>query len=424
MARPSHLPTRLCADPTRVVIRPFHLAVEPRDLNPTQTSQARRIVEAVRAMDARTCEAELGLVNLEFAHRHWKAQDYFEQRFDEVAGELRLQDELSPSRRRLIGAYFCLEYSYAAAALMNPSVVAHPDQKSAPEGGLRFILSLRAVGEGHISSIEFREGVLTADGDMQLDRRPPVSIAAKAKIVDENVVMTRDAATALSGAVLYPATAAQRKGLEDLRLVRFEDGDRVRYYGTYTAYSGSAIAPQLLETDDFGEFVLRPMTGAAARNKGMALFPRRIGGKFAMIGRQDNENLFYLESDDVSHWEAGEMIASPKHPWELVQIGNCGAPIEVEEGWLVLTHGVGPMRKYAIGALLLDRDDPRRVIDRTTAPLLSPADESREGYVPNVVYTCGALAVGRRLFLPYGVSDSCTQFCWLNLDEVLTNMAR
>ncbi|MBB5518623.1 glycoside hydrolase family 130 protein [Amphiplicatus metriothermophilus] len=423
MAIFTHMPLRLCADPQRVVIRPFHLAVEPRDLNPVQTSRAHRIVEAVRAMDEATCLEVLRIVHEEFAHRHWETHRFFERRYEQIAAELGLKDNLKPDQRQLIGAYLSHEYAYAAAALMNPSVVPHPDQNDAPRGALRFVMSLRAVGEGHISSIEFREGLLSRNGDMTLAKRPPVSVAAEARVEGERVVMIREPETALSGTVLFPATPAQRNGLEDLRLVRFEDDeDGPVYYGTYTAYSGSAIASQLLQTRDFQTFILSPMTGAASRNKGMALFPRRIGGRYAMIGRQDNENLYYLESDDVAHWETGEKIAAPVYPWELVQIGNCGAPVEIDEGWLLLTHGVGPMRKYSIGALLLDKKNPRRVLARTREPILSPADDTRVGYVPNVVYTCGALAFGRRMFMPFGVSDSCTMFSWLDIDALVRDM--
>jgi len=223
--------------------------------------------------------------------------------------------------------------------------------------------------------------------------------------------------------VIFPFTAAQKNGLEDLRLVRFtpDEGDPV-YHGTYTAYSGSRIASEMLVTRDFRDFDLLPMSGSAARNKGMALFPRKIDGQYAMIGRQDGESVWFLRSDELLHWDGGEMILTPRFPWELVQMGNCGPPIEIDEGWLLLTHGVGPMRKYAIGAALLDKGHPSRVLGRMTAPLISPSDENREGYVPNVVYTCGAMVLGRRLFLPYGVADSSITFCSVDVDELVAEM--
>jgi len=229
--------------------------------------------------------------------------------------------------------------------------------------------------------------------------------------------------TSLSGTVIFPFTQQQRNGLEDLRLVRLEDEDGGPLYcGTYTAYSGSNVASEMLTTRDFRSFQLTPMTGSAARNKGMALFPRKIDGRYAMIGRQDGENLYYLTSDNLFDWGEGELLLAPLHPWELVQIGNCGSPIEIDDGWLLLTHGVGAMRKYSIGAALLDKADPRKVLARTACPLLSPSDEDREGYVPNVVYTCGAIAHGRRLFMPFGVADSSVAFSFVDLDELLASM--
>ena len=232
----------------------------------------------------------------------------------------------------------------------------------------------------------------------------------------------RDDAVSLSGTVIFPFTRAQRNGIEDLRLVRFLDGDKPRYFGTYTAYSGSGIASELLHTDDFRAFTLEPMSGSASLSKGLALFPRKIDGAYSMIGRQDNESLFYLQSDDLTRWEGGEKLMAPIEPWELIQIGNCGPPMEIDEGWLLLTHGVGAMRQYSIGAVLLDKTNPRKILGRLHKPLISPADENRAGYVPNVVYTCGALVNGRLLFLPYGVADSSVAFCNVEIDSLLSDM--
>jgi predicted GH43/DUF377 family glycosyl hydrolase len=293
---------------------------------------------------------------------------------------------------------------------------------------MRVVLSLRAVGEGHISSIAFREGILDHLSGFELAPRPPFSVAASETIraCEENGQVTtvaRFEESTLSGTVIFPITQQQRNGLEDLRLVRMQDEDDGLYCGTYTAYSGSDIASEMMLTRDFRTFELHPMKGTAARNKGMALFPRKIDGAYAMIGRQDGERLFYLRSDDLLTWEQGEPLLAPLYPWELVQIGNCGAPIELDEGWLLLTHGVGAMRKYSIGAVLLDKTDPSKVLGRTVQPIVSPSDEDREGYVPNVVYTCGALAHGGRLFMPYGVADSSVAFGFLDLDELLGSMS-
>ena len=412
-----------------MVIRPFQIAPEPRSLHRPETARYRRIVETVIGMDMRTCATELALVYKDFEARHYETSKVFLQRFEQVRQELDLDPRLRQERKELIGAYFCHEYSFASAALMNPSVVPHPDQKGLPPGALRLVMSLRAVGEGHISSIAFREGVLTADGGFELTARPPFSVAARATSMptEENGMATtaeRFSEAGISGTVIFPFTQQQRNGLEDLRLVQMEDDGGLVYCGTYTAYSGFDIASEMMITRDFREFKLNPMTGAAARNKGMALFPRKIDGAFAMIGRQDGENLYYLRSDNLLHWEEGELLLKPVFPWELIQIGNCGSPVEVDEGWLMLTHGVGAMRKYSIGAVLLDKDDPRKVLGRTTQPIVSPSDEDREGYVPNVVYTCGGLVHGRKLFMPYGVADSSVAFCLIDVDQLLDGMSR
>jgi predicted GH43/DUF377 family glycosyl hydrolase len=425
-----HLPVHLSASSSRVVIRPFHLAVEPRSLNAVQTSRARRIVNVVLSMNEDDCIRQLALVNTDFHTRHWQTRKVFFRRFDEMMADLDLNDaaaNVSDTRRALIGAYFCHEYSYAAAALMNPSVVPHPDQSGLPDNALRFVLSLRAVGEGHISSIVFREGIFYSDDGIVLQPEPPFAVAANSVhtrvLAQGETIAERDSDVSLSGTVIFPFTAAQRNGLEDLRLVQFDEGGgRSTYYGTYTAYSGSAIASEMMMTRDFRTFSLRPIAGDAARNKGLALFPRKIDGAYAMIGRHDNESLFLLRSDDLYRWEPGEMLLGPKYPWDLVQMGNCGAPMEVDEGWLILTHGVGPMRQYSIGAALLDKKDPGKVIGRTSQPLLTPLNETREGYVPNVVYTCGGLVFRRMLFLPYGVADSSVRFCTIDIPSLLNLM--
>jgi predicted GH43/DUF377 family glycosyl hydrolase len=429
MLRTTPFPVRLGADPSRVVIRPFRIAPDPKANNLAPTSRMMRIVEAVRQMDMRTCQAELALVNSDFETRHWQTRQVFLERYDRVMAELEMHPNLREQQKELIGAYFCHEYSYAAAALMNPSVVPHFDQSGLQPGSVRFILSLRAVGEGHISSISFREGILSVDGTMSLMPEPPFAVAANGvdPFTSQNatdVTVTRAEAVSLSGTVIFPITNAQRNGLEDLRLVHFTDDDgHQSYFGTYTAYSGAAIACEMMRTEDFRSFELRQMGGAAARSKGLALFPRKINGAYAMIGRQDNENIFYLESDDLLKWEGGDEIIKPVQPWELVQMGNCGSPIELDEGWLLLTHGVGAMRQYSIGAALLDKKDPRKVLGRLPRPLISPADESRAGYVPNVVYTCGALRNGADLFLPYGVADSSVAFCSVPIKALLAEMA-
>ncbi len=420
------LPLRLSADPARVVVRPFHLGWQPNGGGPSRTQ---RIADAVLALSEAHVVAELAHVLTDFEARHWQTRRVFMTRFAEVAGVLNLENRgISDARCQLIGAYFCHEYSYAAAALMNPSVVAHPDQTGLSHGSMRIIISLRAVGEGHISSIAFREGVITKGGDFHLAPEPPFATAADAHeeedVVPEGpVTIFRHNDSTLSGTVIFPITAAQANGLEDLRLLRFEHDDgSVEWLGTYTAYNGRQIQSEMMRTTDFRSFDLCPLSGAAARNKGMALFPRKVNGRYMMIGRQDGENLYLIQSDSLTDWGEGELILTPRYPWELVQIGNCGAPIELDEGWLLLTHGVGAMRKYSIGAVLLDKNDPTKVLRRSIEPFLAASEDDREGYVPNVVYTCGATRIGDRIFMPYGVADSSVAFAFVPIDTMLSLM--
>jgi predicted GH43/DUF377 family glycosyl hydrolase len=416
---------RLHADPSRVVVRPFHLAWAGNG-----GSRTERLVREVLELDSAETRRELEIVLKDFEARHWQTRRVFMTRYDEIEEMLGLDgSEIGDEKRQLIGAYFCHEYSYAAAALMNPSAVPHFDQSGMPAGSQRILMSLRAVGEGHISSVAFREGIITSKNELKLAPEPPFATATDAVGQDEEelpegpITVYRHRDSTLSGTVIFPITAAQSKGLEDLRLVQFtHDDGSLEWLGTYTAYNGSVIQSELLRTRDFRAFDLVPMTGPASRNKGMALFPRKIGGQYMMIGRQDGENLFLLKSDTLTHWEEGEKLLEPTYPWELVQIGNCGPPIEIEQGWLLLTHGVGAMRKYSIGAVLLDKDDPSKVLGRTREPILAAADQDREGYVPNVVYTCGAILHGDKLFVPYGVADSSVAFAFIEIANLLAAM--
>lgn len=420
------LPLRLYADPRRVVVRPFHLGWQT---NGNGRSRTHRIVDAVLELDEKTVEEQLAHVLTDFEARHWQTRRVFMTRYDQIAQLVDIDGRsLSDARCQLIGAYFCHEYSYAAAALMNPSVVPHFDQSGMPKGCQRIILSLRAVGEGHISSIAFREGIITDEGEMHLAPEPPFATATDAQDRDDMpqtgaVEIFRHNDSTLSGTVIFPITAAQANGLEDLRLVHFhhEDGT-AEWIGTYTAYNGRAIQSEMLRTRDFRRFDMVPMTGSAARNKGMALFPRKVGGRYMMIGRQDGENLYLITSDSLTDWGEGELILTPLYDWELVQIGNCGAPIELDEGWLLLTHGVGAMREYAIGAALLDKNDPSKVLARTKRPILAASEDEREGYVPNVVYTCGAMRHGDQLFMPFGVADSSVAFSFFPIKQMLSLM--
>jgi predicted GH43/DUF377 family glycosyl hydrolase len=415
-------------DPARVIVRPFKPATEPRDLNPTDKTRANHIVERVLKLDPDAAASQLADVLENFKGRHRNLLETFGLRADEMEEALASHNSFSDVQRQLIGAYFLNEYSFEASALFNPSIVRHPDQSGVPAGSVRFVLSLRAVGEGHVSSLTFRTGTVAADGSIAVD--PTARLASSARVahlmpgpIGDEVEVAFKPEQDISERVIFPTTESQSHGIEDARFVEFTDDGRKTYYATYTAYKGTAIRSELIETSDFLHFRMTPLQGTAARNKGMALFPRKIDGKYAMIARQDNENLYLVYSDDLYRWEGGQAILKPQFPWEFVQIGNCGSPIELEEGWLLLTHGVGPVRKYSIGAALLDKRDPSRVLARSSEPLLRPEPSEREGYVPNVVYTCGAMVHNDLIILPYAVSDTFSNFATIRIPALLQAMA-
>lgn len=466
---------------TRVLFRPFKLIGTERPL---------RILARVMAMPEAEVVAMLKTVLEEFGTRHQRVRDYFLERFKAVAELVPTDRALSDDRKLLIGAYFTHEYSLEAAALFNPSIVPHPDQSGLPEGSLRFVLSLRATGEGHISSITFRTGSIDRDGKITVDTPsryvtspehiPPLSydrcllwrkvhelgladsVAERifrdlpehftvqqlnAEVVylrhhaqHRNIEFERvsdrilnlaksnyeflySADQPLTERVIFPVSPNESNGIEDARFVRFvEEDGRTMYVATYTAYDGRVTIPQLLETPDFLRFKISTLNGCEVAGKGMALFPRRIAGKFAMLSRQDGENNYLMYSDDLHFWNERQPLMKPTYAWEFIQIGNCGSPIETDAGWLVLSHGVGPMRKYSIGAFLLDKEDPSKVLGRLPRPLLSPDETEREGYVPNVVYSCGALIHNGLLVLPYAMSDSASSFATIPVADVLAAM--
>jgi predicted GH43/DUF377 family glycosyl hydrolase len=422
-----HQALRLRPNPGRVVLRPFKPATEPRELNRTDRRRANHIVDRVLALDPTTADRQLAEVLENFQDRHRNLSASFDARARDMEDVFATHAAFSRTQRQLVGAYFLHEYSFEAAALFNPSIVAHPDQSGVPSGALRFILSVRAVGEGHISSLTFRSGIIAADGGITMDPAERLAsipyvqqpeLGAPADRID--VIFDSDAK--ISERVIFPITESQSNGIEDARFVRFEDSEPSTYYATFTAYSGKAIRSELIETRDFKSFRMTPLKGSAARNKGMALFPRKLKGKFAMIGRQDNENLYLIYSDDLYTWNEGVALLKPQFPWEFVQIGNCGSPIELEQGWLLFTHGVGPIRRYSIGAALFDKADPSKLLGRCTEPLLRPESSEREGYVPNVVYTCGALRHHDRIILPYAVSDTYCNFATIEIPELISSM--
>jgi len=476
--------TRLKPDQSRVLLRPF---------NPGDVQRTGRIIARIMSLSEEQVGVLLDAVCADFSQRHQQLRESFLERFEQLRLLLPIAEDISAQRRLLIGSYFVSEYSLEAAALFNPSIVPHPDQTGLAEGDLRFILSLRATGEGHISSITFRTGVLHADHRIEVEsptgflsepRQIPTVRYEKAlferklselRLANEFTYLTMsklgdqfgleelrtilesetkqlrlldgagqaDLTTArgiwmvaksnyevqfrpeqaLSERVLFPATPSQRNGIEDARFVPFRNDDgTVLYYATFTAYDGRLVLPELVETSDFLRFRFITLNGPAAENKGMSLFPRKIDGRYGMLCRQDGESIYLMFSDNVHFWHERKLLLKPEFPWELVQIGNCGSPIETDAGWLVLSHGVGPLRKYCIGAFLLDRNDPSKVIGRLREPLIQPDQNEREGYVPNVVYTCGAIIHQGELIIPYGMSDYATGFASVPLAEVLAAM--
>jgi len=429
-----HTGVILRPDPMRTVVRPFSPEYPQAFAHGTDRAQA--IVDRILSLDPDQLQEELRTVMVSLDERHRDVDAMMLRRFDDVARTLNDATGLSRDCRRLIGAYFSQEYSFEAAALFNPSAVLHP-QHSATDAGaaagtdeVRFLLSLRGIGEGHVSSVTFRAGAWNPrDGTVRMEPSsqtavPPVIHGPdQGESVGGEVVLGCGGSRELSETVLFPVLPSQRQGIEDVRLVEFAKGEApARYLGTYTAFDGRDARCEMLLTDDFSSFEMRPLTGAAAAYKGTALFPRRVDDRFLALGRQDSENIWLMRSDDLFHWEGGDVLVRPRFPWEFIQMGNCGSPIELDEGWLVLTHGVGTVRNYCMGACLLDRKDPSRLLARTPEPILEPDPADRDGYVPNVVYSCGALLSGRQLLVPYGVADNFATFATVAIDELLAAM--
>lgn len=463
----------------RVIIRPFI---------PGSVQCIHNILQRALAMSEEDVAAQLAMMRAEFASRHFDIDALLLSHFEKVRPRLPAKHPLSRDRQLIVGALFSGEYALESAALFNPSMVPHPDQSGVPEGGLRFVMSLRATGEGHISSIGFRTGVIQPDGNISVDavsrfvtvpeivpnpsyrkgrfiiklqemgmgngystavmeslaenftlqeldesvqrvkreaKKPVGRYLRRALevirwLAESNYELNFAPSLAMSERIIFPVSPNESNGIEDARFVRFTDDDgSVLYCATYTAYNGRVILPQFIETRDFLHFRVLTLNGSAVQNKGMALFPKRIHGRYAMLSRLDDENIHIMFSHSPHHWTSSEVLLRPACAWETVKIGNCGSPIETEAGWLVITHGVGPLRKYCIGAALLDLNDPTRVIGRLAEPLLSAEGNEREGYVPNVVYSCGSLIHGRELILPYAISDEVSVVASVSLDDLL-----
>ncbi|WBH15769.1 glycoside hydrolase family 130 protein [Sphingomonas radiodurans] len=416
------LSIELKPNPSRTVIRPFSFGY-PEPFSEGRTPRMKQVAQRVLALDPALRERMRSLLNIPMHERHENADATFLRRFELVRDELGLAADLPETERLLIGAYLSQEYAFEAAALFNPSIVRMPDA-DVRDGCLPFLLSLRGIGEGHISSITFRTG--TWDGGTGLVLDPASEHGTPPRIDGEEDGWTRlmcEDSDEASETVIFPVLPSQRQGVEDLRLVNFTDDDGTQsVIGTYTAFDGSTARQEMLRAVDLRTFQMRALDGAMTAYKGMALFPRRIDGQFVMLGRQDNENIWLLRSDSLHQWETGERIMAPKYPWEFVQMGNCGSPIELDEGWLVFTHGVGMVRGYCVGACLLDKADPSRVLARTPSPLLFPSAEQRGGYVPNVTYSCGALLHGRRILLPYAIADEYSAFAVAEVADILSVM--
>jgi predicted GH43/DUF377 family glycosyl hydrolase len=474
---------KIVGDTSRVITL-LHLPDDKRRIS--------RIIQRVMSMPEKVAKNLIAQIMTDFARRHEDIEHIFEQHLNEVEGYLPSDAKLSRVQKALIGAYFTKEYAIESAALFNPSIVPHPDQSHLDKGSLRFVMSLRATGDGHVSSIVFRSGVLDRHNtflfdpisdfvetpDLQLDPNPVYNrdvfqrklneMGASHEVIayllnqmpedftynqllkkigilrskpqfsktiqnrtfehiqwfaDTNYEVGFHSDHRISERVIFPVSKNERRGIEDARFVQFfDDNGEFVYFATYTAYNGITIFPQLIETKDFVKFNILTLTGKAVKNKGMALFPRKIGGRYAMLSRQDGENNHIMFSDNIHSWQKSQIIQEPECPWEFMQIGNCGSPLETDKGWIVLTHGVGPMRQYCISAILLDLENPSKIIARLDEPLLAPHEKEREGYVPNVVYSCGAIIHNKELVIPYAMSDINSGIATVVVNELLNSM--
>jgi predicted GH43/DUF377 family glycosyl hydrolase len=411
---------------TTIILKPDYKRVLLRPFTPAHKRQAVRICERIVGLSDEQADHKVQDIFSDFEYRHRDLKTFYLDRFDQMLNVFNPKGNISETKKLLIGACFTMEYSVESAALFNPSLVWHPDQRGVPAGARRFIMSLRATGEGHISSIEFRTGVIDRNLRIHMDQpnrflSRPSNFRAKN---DAEYDLQFDQNTHVSERILFPASAAEQHGIEDARFVQFKKNNgSTLYYATYTAYDGRTIQSKLIETPDFLSFKIRQLKGAAVQNKGMALFPRKVNGQYAMLSRQDNENNYIMFSDNLYHWQSKSLLIEPQFHWEFIQMGNCGSPLETDAGWLVLSHGVGAMRKYSIGAFLLDKENPTKVLGTLQQPLVSPNQEEREGYVPNVVYSCGSVIYENMLIVPYAMSDFACTIALVDLNELLQDLS-
>jgi predicted GH43/DUF377 family glycosyl hydrolase len=415
-------------NPGRTIVRPF-VPADPPDYADPGHPRPQKIAERILQLPETEVRRILALLLAAMRRRMREPERFLLERFDEVSGTAIAPCSVSDERKQLIAGYFCGEYTFEAAALFNPSMVRNLETPVLPDGRVQFALSLRAVGEGHISSVTFRTGRWSEATGFEIDPTDDegavLHLAKTEGHGDEEIAhLVAPEGRPLSDMVIFPATASQRNGIEDMRLVIFEDDDLgPQVYGTYTAYDGRDARPELMHRVGTRDVQFFRLKGRYATGKGMALFPRKIDGKYVMLSRQDNQNVWLLRSDDLFCWEEGVKLLEPANPWEFVQLGNCGSPIEIDEGWLVLTHAVGPARLYTMAACLLDKRDPTKVIARMDSPLLRPGwVGGRDGYVPNVVYSCGGMVHDGTLLLPFAVADSVTRFASIQVDRLLAVM--
>ncbi|MEW2328640.1 glycoside hydrolase family 130 protein [Micromonospora chersina] len=473
----------LTPDPRRVIVKLF---VPGEDAAVVRT-RAGALIDRVAHLDDEETGRLLRATFDRYGTRHRDLDGTFHHHYDLVRHRAARARDHSPTTRLLVGAYFSHEYAVEAAALCNPSMVAHPDQTGLSAGQLRVAVSLRQIGEGHLSSIGFATAVVGPGRRLVLvDRHGPLAVGQMvgvrhrrdllaAGLAEENCdnevtatvldalpdrydeatfdrvlgnlpadllsrstgpgtleqlrrtnaasyATTFPADTALHQRVLWPATPAESNGMEDARFVRFSDESGPVYRATYTAYDGRRIATRALASSDLRRFEITPMCGPGARNKGVALFPRTVGGRHLALCRADGETLGLTCLNGENRWQTPVPLHAPRDGWELIQVGNCGSPVETDAGWLVLTHGVGPMRRYSIGALLLDLHRPERVVAQLPGALLSPDEADRDGYVPNVVYSCGGLVHDGELWLPYGASDARVGFATVPVVALIAAM--
>jgi predicted GH43/DUF377 family glycosyl hydrolase len=408
---------KLEPDKRRVICLPLTLS-SPGEME----QRTKRIYENIIKLDQKSVQKTYDDFMHEFAHRHKSFNTILEDKFNEIKPFLPADHQLSKVQRFVLTSYFVMEYALEAAALFNPSMVVHPKQDN--KDRLKILISLRATGEGHISSIEFVEGYINPDGNVELSDRGVSCHLAKLSAVDiEKSVLEFNDDITMNERVIFPLTKDESNGIEDARFVKFDDETNEKsYYGTFTAFDGKHIKSKLIITRDFKKFSIHSMSGSAINDKGMALFPQKINGKYVMISRQDGENIRIMYSDDILHWEHSEILQAPEFPWQFGKLGNCGSPIELDEGWLLLVHGVGPIRKYVIGAYLLDKSNPAIVLKRTIDPYLFATDEEREGYVPNVVYSCGGICHQGKIYIPFAISDMSSGMVSVSVEDLLNSM--